>query len=424
MNSKLKIKKNNIVTIVTILLMIFSLLTPYNKYLSIIYQITVAAFIVLYCKSTSYALMPILVLSTTRTYISISTSDQIVNYYGLNGTILTLILIALLLFKLKENDFKLKIYRGSESLILFSILMLISSVWAINTYEYTDYYKSICIIYLLVPFLIESEDDIKFSKFMYIISGLFLGITIVPHILLKGTIYESSVVVDRNYQSCFVILCLLQNIIYLTDYKKEIRLMNKLIYISVILMDLYLIITSASRSAIISLVIAVLVFLLINHKDLKKIFVFFIVLSIILFYAYDLHLLDFILERFELDNVVDGNGRTLIWDLYLKGFSKGNLLNLIFGHGLVGQTFYGKPAHNIFISILYSYGLLGIILFTKFILNIIFNLVSSKRFNEFILMIPIFFMCCTVEPYYRVEFALYLPLILGISNYYRRNCNG
>ena len=70
----------------------------------------------------------------------------------------------------------------------------------------------------------------------------------------------------------------------------------------------------------------------------------------------------------------------------------------------------GAPAHNLFVSILFSFGVLGETIFLLYYVCIIIKVLKLCKL-ELIIIIPILFMCCTLEPYYRIEFALYIACI-------------
>lgn len=416
--SRMLLHSRKIQIAIVVVMMGLSIYLPYMRSLSYVYQIAAVGLMVLLCGTTGYAIIPLLVLSTTRSYIAVSTQDTFSLYFGLNGAILALSMIMLLFLAWRKHDFRIKYRNGIACSCFFGAILFMSRLWASTTLEYGDNLNAICLMYITIPFLFETKQDVVASKIAFTLSGFFAGIGIVPHLLNVGTIYEFSVSVDRNYQSCFLLMCTLQTVSLLMQEWQDMKAIHKMFCFVSILLDLYIIVTSASRSAFIAMGIAIAVYLLLNIKNIKTTFAAILIGGIIISYVYELGMFDFILERFSLSNVSTGNGRTDLWAKYLSRFSEGNPLRMLFGHGIVGQTDFGLAAHNTFVSVLYYLGILGLLLLVSTIVSAAISFIKNKEYQEFVSLIPIMFMCCTIEPYYRIEFAIYLATIVGMSNYY------
>ena len=419
--SRTGFKENHkIQVIIAVVLMLISMYVPYHRILSYIFQISVLVILLVLFRASSYAYIPILLLTTTRSYIAVSTHNEFVEYLGLNSEILSLFIILILFLALRMNNFKIPYDSGLVSIILFALLMILSKVWAVNSLEYNSLFIPICLIYICFPLLIKSETDIIVVKYSFTLSGFFGALGIIPHMVINGNIYQSAVSVDRNYQSCFFLICLLQTITLMLNKNIKLKLHQILICWLIIFMDIYIILSSASRSGFLSLVIAAATIILLNIKRFKKSLSALIFTIIGLLFLNELKVFNFVLSRFDLSNAQTGNGREQIWISYLNGYSRGNPFDIIFGRGLVGQSIIGRPAHNIFISVLYSFGFLGILLLLFVIFHCIYQLIKSDNSIELISLVPILFICCTIEPYYRIEFAVYLSFIVGSVKYYTR----
>lgn len=416
--TKGKLTEHQMVFSVVIGMMLLSMYLPYQRSLTYIYQIAVVGIVFFLCKASSYAILPIMLLSTTRSYIAVSTQAEFQEYLGLNNSIMLIIMLLLLVLALKKRQFMLPISNGAGYMVLFSALIMMSRLWADNLDEYTSAFAPICLIYITMPMLIETDSDVTISKVAFVLSGFFAALGIVPHLLSVGNIYQFGVIVDRNYQSSFLLICILQAITLMIDQKDRLRWFHILGCWLVIGLDMFIIISSASRSAILALIIAGGVYLILNLKHFKTEISVILVAGIMLLYLNELGTFDFILERFSLANVQTGNGRTELWSAYLQGFMKGNILQKLFGHGLSGQAVFGRVAHNLFVSILYSFGIVGIFLFIVPVFFCIKNAIKTRHSYELISLIPILFMCCTIEPYYRIEFAVYLSVMVGVTSYY------
>ena len=420
-------KITTIVTVVSIIFMGFSLYFSHTSMLSIIYQVAAVGFSVIFCSKNLLFFIPLLLLSTTRSYIEVSTNLIFSNYFTLNGTMVTLILLGVWFYMFWKQNMKTTIYVHALPIIFLGFHMLISQFWANSLLEYKGAFFFVCVAYIVLPNMVNSEEGVFNAKFAYVISGLFLGIGIVPYVLSFGSVFEFSLMadnnhflVDRNYLSLFLLICMLQSIIFLGSYWRNINIVYKLVCFSQIIIDLFLILSFASRSAFIALVIALGIYVLINFTKGRNLLFFSVLAFIVFLVLIELGMLDFVWERFTLSNISSGNGRFDIWEMYITAFENGNIFQILFGRGLVGQVDIGLIAHNMFISILYCFGILGLCCVVIALCTCVSIFIRYDKKNELIVLIPILFMSLTIEPYYQVEFAIYLALTLGTALYYSR----
>ena len=420
-NELLREKPNTIDKIIipiTCLLMVASLSLPFSSMLSYAYQAVVVMVVVLFGKGSVASVIPLLLLSTTRSYIAVSTTSTFVAYLGMNGIMLTLALVGIFAYYLITNNMKVHIMPGYNLLAIFALLMLLSNLVVSNKTEYNDYYIPICLTYLILPLLVKSEQTIFVSRLAYVLAGAWLAIGIVPHLLAEGDIYQSVVQVDRNYQSCFLVICILQTLVFLTSEWKRRSVVFRIVLIVILVFDAYIMLTSASRGAFIALAIGVLLYCVFNFSDFKKVVVFFVIISFAVYVAFNLGVFDKLLERFALEDASSGNGRYDVWKLYLDGIFNSNAFNFLFGHGLTGQTTFGKAAHNLFISIFYSFGFVAFLLIILLVAWCISIFIKAKHKEELVVFIPILFECLSLEPYYRLEFAIYFSLVVASAIFY------
>ena len=186
-----------------------------------------------------------------------------------------------------------------------------------------------------------------------------------------------------------------------------------LIVAAVVTGDVFIIVVGASRSAILGLVVAVIVYICVNARSVGGNVKLVGVMVILFLFAYNMGLLEPIFIRFAESDVASGNGRFDLWIGYLSNFERGNLTQLFFGRGLIGKSIVGAPAHNLFVSILFSFGILGEVLLLSYCGIIVIKALQVCR-EELVIIIPLLFMCCTLEPYYIIEFALYMACIPAI----------
>lgn len=421
-------ESNKRIIIATCLLMIFSMYAPYVRILTYIYQIAVLAFILFVAKkNVASAIFPLIILTTTRDYIAVSVSESFTAYYGINGIILIGIMLAISLMFLVKRHFTIPNIKSSLLLVVFGMQMLLSRVIAVCAEEYGQFFIGICMMYMIIPFIIDSYEDILMSRIAFCVAGLFMAIGVLPYIVnysalssYTAFINGNSLLVDRNYQSLFIMICVLQTLVLLIEGGCHFKWYIKVSFFIVIIVDLFIVIAGGSRSAILTLVAAGIVYLLVNRKNTNRFFTFLLLASIAVIVAFQMGLLDTILERFQATDVSSGNGRIIIWQKFIDSYYDGNIFTWIFGRGLVGRVYTNTVAHNVFISILFCFGIFGIVLYVGNIISTVVSCMKSNHSNELIVLVPMLIMCCTLEPYYRIEGALYISLISSIATFYMR----
>ena len=126
--------------------------------------------------------------------------------------------------------------------------------------------------------------------------------------------------------------------------------------------------------------------------------------------AYNMGLLDSILARFAKGDVFSGNGRFDLWAMYINEYEKGSLIQKLFGRGLIGKSIIRQPAHILFVSVFFSFGNVGLITFLCYCVAVILQCLRNDK-NILIVFVPLMFICCTLEPYYRIEFATFISIL-------------
>jgi O-antigen ligase len=93
----------------------------------------------------------------------------------------------------------------------------------------------------------------------------------------------------------------------------------------------------------------------------------------------------------------------------------------MFGTGYLSANYYGigMQAHNSYISILFSFGLLGFLVYSAFLFNIYKSLSKSYNKNYLILFFFLIFYGFALEPYHITEGMLLFCFLQGVN---RVNC--
>ena len=117
------------------------------------------------------------------------------------------------------------------------------------------------------------------------------------------------------------------------------------------------------------------------------------------------------IENIKLRNQIDaeagsvGSGRSEFWLIVWENFWAGDIIHILFGNGLssVGKLLnkiYGMPigSHNGWLDMLYSFGILGFILYLRVIVNFLFrNRRVSKSLSQYHNILLIIFILFTVK---------------------------
>lgn len=276
-------------------------------------------------------------------------------------------------------------YKDIRSVILtFSIGLILSSLLSI----FKDYIPNMD-LYLTEPGLIQSVTRFK---------GLFS---------------------DSNYYSINLILVLLSlSILYL-----ENKVSHFFYWISFSILSLFGIAT-LSRSFILTYLIILLISYLSSLKYKNKFICYtFFVIVISIYFGLNSSLFDqyfnVIINRFDSNDIYYlTSGRVDIWNVYLDNILNSGNKKLLFGNGVGADMLNSIGAHNLYIEIIYYFGLIGGMLY---ILNIIivFTRKSSfrKSINNYIGIVILFAMYFFLGVIFSYDFPFQLIIIWLIFNY-------
>ncbi len=177
---------------------------------------------------------------------------------------------------------------------------------------------------------------------------------------------------DANYFSFFIGIMLL-----LTLYMAK-RVVSKAyfrLYLFIAFVMLVTMTSLISRGAIVSLMIALLYYYrkdLLSFKNLG--YVLMVTLTVALLYYSGI--LEGLIMRFMSEDVQTGSGRTELWQVGLQTFFSKDPLTIMLGAGegqALSMTYmkgeYWSP-HNNYLSIMYNYGVLGLVIFSIWIISL------------------------------------------------------
>lgn len=210
---------------------------------------------------------------------------------------------------------------------------------------------------------------------------------------------------------------------------------NRKFLIVFVVVILFITFSSGKRSTLIAVVIALLVYLLINSFYKNGMTVkSFLVFSVLLYALY--YLISFIdvinegLLSERLLNITDdgGSGRDYVWEGTIRMIEKQDFTHSILGSGhdgVVRNSVYKLSAHNDFLEIRYDYGLIGVSLFIISLFSLLkkCSVYIYKRNNyashllSLIAMFGVLTMISHVVYYYIMVMAsISLGLLLGAAD--------
>ena len=321
---------------------------------------------------------------------------------------------------------------SAKSLWIFLLwfVYLISTV----TSEYVNIERNIatffifCLVYVISTSQSYTKKEIHSIITLYIIVATTCALNIIYHWLIGdyyvAYFYRSSfkflgVYKDPNYSMAFIVpgafMALIRSF-------KAITLKKRILYISSFGLCLWANVSTASRSALLSLAMSVLImFIFFRTSIAKKVRIICVCMLAVLlvFYVAITYLPTQSIERFF--NLTSDDTREELWRSAIKVFYKYPILGGGFGSAnTVSWASAGNASHNVFLDILCDSGIVGAIIFSTFFIT---NCFKCKKNNRYILyglivafMLPMFF----INGFNTATF--YLPLIiLSILSQYLAN---
>lgn len=195
---------------------------------------------------------------------------------------------------------------------------------------------------------------------------------------------------------------------------KDVNLIEKLLYLSTIVISLPVLVLNASRGALLAVGLAFVATVLMSKtKTYYKALLVVLVIGA-LGYLYTNEYFDLLAKRVESDDGT-GSSRTVIWSRKLNAFLDGGLLNVFLGVGLIGGAMagytdhLGHGFHNDFLAHLVDYGLIGFfaLLFMLYYPIKIVPRKSEERTSVIVMILYLAICFLTLE-----------PLSLGVLSHY------
>jgi O-antigen ligase len=202
------------------------------------------------------------------------------------------------------------------------------------------------------------------------------------------------------------------------------RIGIKVVYIALMVLELYAILLTGSRGALLSTVIAVAITALLSRKlSVNYIFsvLVFLLVVILLVSTIVLPLIpEEVLNRFTMEEIEEtgGAGRAEIWERAWKKIREGSLLRLLFGYGNGAKLVLNKSGrvsamHNQLLQVLANYGLVGLGLYLSLLWESFRNILRrNRRYAGSFLGMMALSLTLSMSPSYK---PLWILLMMGFA---------
>jgi len=379
-------------------------------------------------------LIPALILSG----LSIGIFD---NIYFSNYLYLSILLTSFLLIfkKFIKGDLSINYNLSIISFIFFTFLCFLSILWSINydaSLERSFTLAQICLYMIVFYNLLYNESDL----IEYLLYGITL-VTFFNFFLLFNNLGFSYEVLYFNYRfqgltgnsnilSMQMLASILSAIILMHKNSNQWTMLFCLLSIP---LSIQIILMTGSKKGLFGAILyLILLFYLWAKSNINLSYVFLIFCLFII--GFGASFLSF------LDNVVDFNSvylaleRRITEFIFFEDASTTSRINYIveglnyisnrplFGHGIdTFSNIFSTYAHNNFIEVAFSVGIIGLIIYYNFYLQIFFSLSSlsnnvNKKIFFFILLILLFLDLAYVSYYSKLNFLM-LTIIMSYVGY-------
>lgn len=271
------------------------------------------------------------------------------------------------IYIVKFNKFyKEEFFRPYVLLLLISIIYILYPFGGIdvifNNFINVIKYNMALLFMFTMLYLIKDEEDNKYVYIIYAIQVFYafyqLYMDRFKFVMMQDDVFDSN--------AGFILICLLPMALMLPVPRLRLYLSA-----AIILGCIY----SGQRSAALAATLCFPLCMNYLKKSIKLIDIFIFITAFVLLIE---PVLQKSIENIQLRNEIDtdrgnfGSGRSEFWLIVWDAFWSGNIFQILFGYGtqtvqaLLEKTYGHKmAAHNGWLDTLYSYGLLGTILYAK-----------------------------------------------------------
>lgn len=281
---------------------------------------------------------------------------------------------------------------------------------AFNRFLYLIQYLLIVII---VGNVIQSKKQIFNMLFAYCLGTLFVAYSMFQSyssnmIIQSEEVYQIETIGNPNENSFLIVYAFVIAFILLKNKVYNSKVINIILYLSTIVYVIA-VFSSGSRMGMILMIISASIILISILKLRIKTIILIAIMGVAILYLVNNYITDRTIERmFNIANDIKNlnlAGREWIWNKAGMMIDSNNF-NWFIGEGwgtfpYAFQHFTGvfKGAHNFYIAVLFSTGIIGCVIVFIYFINLLLKLLKYKRKEEFLyfllLLIPLISMMST-----------------------------
>lgn len=202
---------------------------------------------------------------------------------------------------------------------------------------------------------------------------------------------------------------------------KKYPIFFKTINIGAVIAALFGIILTSKRGIFVATIIALIVTIILDkdikiNKISKQQFVILCisVVVVVIVGVYFITTNDYVvtfLDRFTGNNIT--TGRNVFYENAINDFSKGNVLEYIFGKGTASAYLINDTGlHNVYLQILYDHGLIGIMIYFSFFVINLKKAVENRYFYSMCMQIVFLVYCMSGNPLY--DYYFFIPYLMFV----------
>ena len=318
--------------------------------------------------------------------------------------------------------------------LLIFFLLLISYFFFIEAFSINSDYDFVIWITtaLFLSELINTPNGLKKIVLAYVILSMMLSMLFIINFDYFASQYmdsslERSGWINPNVFGGIIGLGTVCSFYILLNRQFDNRILRGIVLFTSIL-SCFVLIINASRGAIISTSIAILFLFLTSTVKLSYKFLFLLMLAVFIFALYNFGYFELLETRFMSDNTESGGGRLDIWNAKFDAFWNLPIVNRIFGVGYSNCLSLGgiyMDTHNDFLTALFAYGYIGLVLFSCLLFAPLF--IAPKHLRKQIVVFEIFlcFESMVLSPMMRgyFVFLMFLFVLYHLSYIERKASN-
>lgn len=309
------------------------------------------------------------------------------------GSLYRWIILVLFGYVIIKNRGLIRIDKSSKTIFLlmsiFVIYSTLSILWGNSVLESLK--NSLSLFLMLFVAILFTSYDYKEVSLSNLLDRFWLIVGIVSSILFlfgdraiigeygsRTSLRILGTNTDPNEFAGLFTITLSITIYYIINSKG----IKKWLSVLVAIVEIYSVLLSGSRGAMLACIISVLLTVLLCTKiSTKKIITFIFIGALVtwIFIQYLFPMLPIdIVQRMDFRMLLadGGGGRSVLWENGLSAYVDSNVLRMLFGFGANGLIIVGERGttatmHNYYLQLLTNFGIIGLLLFLLLVFNII-----------------------------------------------------